>query len=109
MPRGGKGKDLIDKIEEKDEAIAELSRRLKRAESKKLEIEEAIRATGNERYVMLLELTCIDNLSLTDVADKMNLSYSRITKLHGLALDTLKIPKKANNSNNEKKRAIESK
>lgn len=94
MPRGGKGKDMIDKIEDKDEAIAEFNRRLARAEKKKHEIENVIREIGNERLVMLLELAYIDNLSLEDVADTMALSYSTITKLHLSALDLVHIPEK---------------
>lgn len=107
MPRGGKGKDLVDKIDEKDEAIAELQRRLDRSEKKKLEIETVIRAVGNERYIMLLELAYIDNLSLDQVAEAMSLSYSRITKLHGLALDMVELPK-AKKRKDEKKEENES-
>ena len=107
MPKGGKGKDLVDKIGEKDEAIAELQRRLDRSEKKKLEIETVIRAVGNERYIMLLELAYIDNLSLDQVAEAMSLSYSRVTKLHGLALDMVELPK-AKKRKDEKKEENES-
>lgn len=91
MPKGGTGKDVIDMIDYKDEAINELNRRLLRAKKKKDEIEECICAVGNERYILLLQLVYIEDQSLDEVADCLHLSYSRVTKLHGYALDLIEI------------------
>ncbi len=92
MPRGGSTIDTVDIIFDKTELEDSLSKRLRQAEEKRQEIEDTINNINNPRYIMLLQLRYIDNLSLDDVADQMKLSYSRITKLHGLALDEVVIP-----------------
>lgn len=92
MPRGGSTKDTVDLIADKTELEDSLSKRLRQAEEKRQEIEDTINNINNPRYIMLLQLHYIDNLSLDVVADQMKLSYSRITKLHGLALDEVVIP-----------------
>ena len=76
-----------DKYTDKED----LARRLNHALKAKSKIESAIHGIKDERLSLLLELAYIEDLPLDCVADRMGLSYSRITKLHIKALDELKM------------------
>ncbi|MDD3369531.1 MAG: sigma factor-like helix-turn-helix DNA-binding protein [Lachnospiraceae bacterium] len=69
----------------------DLERRLSHALKSKDKIESLIHGIKDERLALLLELTYIEDLPLDSVAERMGLSYSRITKLHIKALNELKI------------------
>lgn len=88
MPKGGEGKSTEDKILDK----AELEKRIDQCQEKREEIERTIRGVQNQQYVLLLQLKYVDHLKLYMVAEKMSISYSRASALHGLALDMLPIP-----------------
>ncbi|MDD2952534.1 MAG: DUF1492 domain-containing protein [Parabacteroides sp.] len=94
MPRGGTPVTTLDVIADKEELEDDLHKRLRKAKLKKEEIERVIDDVEDPRYVMLLTLKYVDNLSWDQVAEEMNYSYSRITKLHGLALDEVTLPAK---------------
>lgn len=88
MPKGGECRTTEDKIIDK----TQLENRINQCVNQKEEIEQVIRATENPQYILLLELRYIDNLKMNMVGEKMNLSRSRITELHGRALDAVSLP-----------------
>lgn len=93
MPKGGKGKDTVDLIGDKEEIKNDINNRLTEAYDKKRIIENAIDSMDNDRLSVILSLKYIDGLTLEDIADKLHYSNSHMGVLHRQALDEFVIPK----------------
>lgn len=92
MPKGGKGKDTVDLIGDKQELNQDINERLKEAYAKKRLIESAIDSMENDRLSVILSLKYIDGLTLEEIADKLHYSNSHMGVLHRQALDEFNIP-----------------
>lgn len=92
MPKGGKGKDTVDLIGDKQELNQDINERLKEAYDKKRLIESAIDSMENDRLSVILSLKYIDGLTLEEIADKLHYSISHMGVLHRQALDEFNIP-----------------
>lgn len=92
MPRGGKGKDTVDLIGDKQELNQDINERLKEAYEKKRLIESAIDSMEDDRLSVILSLKYIDGLTLEEIADKLHYSNSHMGVLHRQALDEFNIP-----------------
>lgn len=57
----------------------------------KQNIQSAFDAVGDETLKLLLELRYIDGLTWGQIAVKMNYSYMQIARLHGKALEEIKM------------------
>ena len=93
MPKGGKGKDTVDLIGDKEEIKKDINDRLTEAYDKKRIIENAIDSMDNDRLSVILSLKYIDGLTLEDIADQLHYSVSHMGVLHRQALDEFVIPK----------------
>ena len=93
MPKGGKGKDTVDLIGDKEEIKRDINNRLIEAYEKKRLIETAIDCMDNDRLSVILSLKYIEGLTLEDIADQLHYSVSHMGVLHRQALDEFVIPK----------------
>ena len=93
MPKGGKGKDTVDLIGDKEELSNDINEKLKEAYEKKRQIETAIDSMDDDRLSVILSLKYIDGLTLEEIASKLHYSNSHMGVLHRLALDEFKIPR----------------
>lgn len=93
MPKGGKGKDTVDLIGDKEEIKKDINNRLTEAYDKKRIIENAIDSMDNDRLSVILSLKYLDGMTLEDIADKLHYSNSHMGVLHRQALDEFVIPK----------------
>lgn len=93
MPKGGKGKDTVDLIGDKEELSNDINEKLKEAYDKKRLIETAIDSMDDDRLSVILSLKYIDGLTLEEIASKLHYSNSHMGVLHRLALDEFKIPR----------------
>ena len=86
MPRGGQSSD---KVADNAIIMADLNRQYEerwlQAEREKLKVEQNIDSI-EEPYQTLLRKRYVEGLSFEEVAEKMNYTYSAITKMHGKAL-----------------------
>ena len=92
MPKGGKGKDTIDLIGDKEQIKEDIENKLNEAYDKKRLIEDAIDSMDNDRLSVILSLKYLDGLTLEDIADKLHYSNSHMGVLHRQALDEFVIP-----------------
>lgn len=92
MPKGGKGKDTVDLIGDKEEIKKDINDRLTEAYDKKRIIESAIDSMENDRLSVILSLKYIDGLTLENIADQLHYSVSHMGVLHRQALDEFIIP-----------------
>ncbi|MBO5870803.1 MAG: DUF1492 domain-containing protein [Clostridia bacterium] len=93
MPKGGKGKDTVDLIGDKEELSNDINEKLKEAYEKKRQIENAIDSMDDDRLSVILSLKYIDGLTLEEIASKLHYSNSHMGVLHRLALDEFNIPR----------------
>ena len=93
MPKGGKGKDTIDLIGDKEQIKNDIENKLREANEKKRLIEDAIDSMNDDRFSVILSFKYLDGLTLEDIADKLHYSNSHMGVLHRQALDEFVIPK----------------
>lgn len=102
MPRGGNGQDWTDA----DIKVMELEQRIRQEIARlcelKRQIGDAIDAVEDGRYRTLLELRYRNFETWEQIAIDMNYSYMHVYRLHSKALNAVKVPKEANNGNENK-------
>lgn len=72
------------------DAAKEISALIDRYVAVKQDIIDEIHSLKNKDYIDLLYKRYVDYMSLGEIADEMNYSYSRIRHLHGSALEAFK-------------------
>ena len=93
MPKGNNQSNKIELITEKIADIEDhISDEMKELDETRSEIEEAIREVPNEIYQEILERRYINGQHWELIAVEMNYDYRWILRLHGKALEMIKVP-----------------
>ena len=93
MPKGNNQSNKIELITEKIADIEDhISDEMKELDETRSEIEEAIREVPNEIYQEILERRYINGQHWELIAVEMNYDYRWTLRLHGKALEMIKVP-----------------
>ena len=91
MPHGSKLSDLSDYIVKLDRLIAEIEKYEKKLRIKRLDIERSIVSLDNGVESDVLRKHYIELKSFETIACELSYTYRHITRIHGWALQHLKI------------------
>ena len=87
MPHGGDGEDrmqeAIEQVFEVEEQIFDKAKELSKLRD---QIESSIRTVGNYKLESVLRYKYIDDLTLSQIASKMNYCYKQVKRYHKEAL-----------------------
>ena len=64
-------------------------------EAVRSEIKQAIRSTGNELYVSILDMRYLQYMSWEEICSQTGYSRSNAYRIHGIALDLIVLPEKS--------------
>lgn len=95
MPKGGEQPNKIQlAVEKMAEIENEVNAEIDSAQKTKMEIMAAIKTVGNENLRNVLELRYISGKKWEQIAVEMNYDYRYVLKLHGRALQIVKVDTK---------------
>ena len=87
-PNGSRIENMVEKIDTLRDSLAAKMDELIRL---RIQIEQAVEAVPDDRLRLLLRYRYIDGMTFEKIAEKMNLSYQWVSKLHGDALEQVQI------------------
>ena len=87
-PNGSRIENRVEKIDTLRDSLAAKMDELIRL---RIQIEQAVEAVPDDRLRLLLRYRYIDGMTFEKIAEKMNLSYQWVSKLHGDALEQVQI------------------
>ncbi len=91
MPHGSGGGDLSGYAVQLDSLLEELRKQGEECIRKRKEIVVKIEEIGNETEILLLRYRYINGMKWEDIAERMDICWRYVMRLHGKALAHLKI------------------